>query len=240
MPSEHDDLSPKRDQRNEYKRLAAHHAVESVKSGMVVGLGHGTTAAFAIARIGELLRAGTLNNIVGIPCSRVTEAEARRSGIPTGMLESHPEIDLTIDGADEVDPRLDMIKGGGGALLREKVVAEASKRCIYIVDESKLSPCVGTLRSLPVEVIPFAWKPVSRYLLSLGATNVVRREVVGRPFLTDEENFILDCTFGPLNKPGELGAALRRRAGVIEHGLFLGLATDVIVSGPAGLKHMTR
>ncbi|TLY28778.1 MAG: ribose 5-phosphate isomerase A [Ignavibacteria bacterium] len=235
MPPVHDDPSGKRDEpppRDE--------SPPRDDSRMLVGLGHGTTAGFAIARIGELLRARTLNNIVGIPCSRITEAEARRSGIPTGILESHPEIDLTIDGADEVDPQLNMIKGGGGALLREKVVAEASKRCIYIIDESKLSPRVGTLRSVPVEVIPFAWKPVSRYLQSLGATSVVRREVVGRPFLTDEEKFILDCTFGALNDPGDLGGAVRRRAGVIEHGLFLGLATDVIVSGPSGLRHMTR
>ncbi|HYQ86253.1 MAG TPA: ribose 5-phosphate isomerase A [Bacteroidota bacterium] len=234
------DKSRTRHKLNEYKRRAAECAVEFVESGMVVGLGHGTTAGFAVVLIGELLRVGRLNDIIGIPCSNEMEAEAVRAGIPTGTLETHPEIDLTIDGADEVDPRLDMIKGGGGALLREKVVAEASRRRIYIVDETKLSPCIGTLHSVPVEVTPFAWKPVSAYLTSLKATSVVRREKNGRPFLTDQGNFILDCNFGRLGKPEKLAAGLKGRAGIIEHGLFLGLATDVIVSGPAGTKHMTR
>jgi ribose 5-phosphate isomerase A len=234
------DKSRTRDKLNEYKRRAAECAVELVESGMVVGLGHGTTAGFAVVRIGELLRVGRLSNIIGIPCSKETDTQAVRAGIPTGTLETHPDIDLTIDGADEVDPRLDMIKGGGGALLREKIVAEASKRRVYIVDETKLSPCIGTLHSVPVEVMPFAWKPVLGYLESLKATSVVRREQNGRPFLTDQGNFILDCKFGPLGKPEKLATELRRRAGVIEHGLFLGLATDVIVSGPAGIRHMTR
>jgi ribose 5-phosphate isomerase A len=214
--------------------------VELVESGMVVGLGHGTTAGFAVVRIGELLRVGRLHDITGIPCSKETDAGAVRAGIPIGTLESHPNIDLTIDGADEIDSRLDMIKGGGGALLREKIVAEASKRRVYIADERKLSPCIGTLTGVPVEVIPFAWKPVSLYLSSLGATDVVRRVANGRPFITDQGNFILDCKFGPLSKPDKLAEALTRRAGVIEHGLFLGLATDVIISGPAGTRHLTR
>jgi ribose 5-phosphate isomerase A len=227
------------DESSEFKGRAAERAVELVKSGMVVGLGHGTTAAFATSRLGELLRQGKVTGIVGVPCSKQTESEARKAGIPTGTLDDHPVIDIVIDGADEVDPKLNMIKGGGGALLREKVVAQASKRRVYIVDETKLVPVLGTLRALPVEVIPFALKPVLSYLESLKTTAVLRLSKERTPFLTDQGNFIIDCNTGPIQRPEEFAAALQSYAGIVEHGLFLHLATDLFVSGSKGLTHMT-
>ena len=163
----------------ELKRRAAERAAESVESGMVVGLGAGSTAAFAVRRISELLREGRLRDILGLPCSTQVEAEARRLGIPLTTLGEHPAVDLTIDGADEVDPELNLIKGGGGALLREKIVAQASRREIIVVDERKLSPALGTHWPVPVEVVPFGWPAQAAYLESLGARPVPRRNPDG-------------------------------------------------------------
>ena len=159
-----------------FKQQAAYEAVKQVTSGMVVGLGTGSTAKHAVIRIGELIRNGELKEIVGIPSSVQTEALAREAGIPLTTFDDHPRIDLTIDGADEVDPGLNLIKGGGGALLREKILAQASRRNIIIVDESKLSEQLGTLWSLPVEVIPFARRTEEGYLNSLGATPNLRTD----------------------------------------------------------------
>lgn len=177
------------------KEKAARHAVESVKSGMVLGLGTGSTVAFALKRIGQRLKAGQLTDIAGIPTSLQTEKLARELGIPLATFEKRTEIDLTIDGADEVDPRLNLIKGGGGALLREKVVAQASRRNIIIVDDSKYSLVLGTRWPLPVEVIPFAWPLEADYANSLGARVALRKNVDGSPFTTDQGNYILDCDF---------------------------------------------
>lgn len=222
------------------KQGAAEQAVEFCESGMVVGLGHGSTAIFAVRRIAELLKAGTVKDIRGIPCSAQVETEARKLGIPLTTLEEHPVIDLTIDGADEVDPNLDLIKGAGGALLREKIVAQASRREIIVVDESKLSPALGTHSALPVEVIPFGWHAQKIYLESLGARVRVRTNSDGTWFKTDQGNLIIDCTFGPIEQPALLGASLRERAGIVEHGFFLGLVTDVICAGPEGVRHLER
>jgi ribose 5-phosphate isomerase A len=220
------------------KQQAAWRAVELVEPGMVVGLGHGSTVAFALHRIARLLQGGELRDILGIPCSRQVEAEARQLGIPLTTLEIHPVIDLTIDGADEVDPHLNLIKGGGGALLREKIVAQASRREVIVVDQSKLSPTLGTHWPVPVEVLPFGWRSQAAYLKSLGAEVTLRRSSDGTPFRTDQDNLILDCRFGPIPDPVELAARLDRRAGIVEHGLFLGLATDVIVAGDGGIQHL--
>jgi ribose 5-phosphate isomerase A len=222
------------------KQQAAEKAVEFIESGMVIGLGHGSTAIFAVRRIAELLQAGALREIIGIPCSTQVEVEARQLGIPLTTLEEHPVIDLTIDGADEVDPNLDLIKGAGGALLREKIVAQASRREIIVVDESKLSPALGTHRALPVEVAPFGWRAQAAYLETLGARVSVRHASKGALFKTDQGNLIIDCNFGPIAQPALLGAALSERAGIVEHGLFLGLATDVIVAGTEGVHHLRR
>jgi ribose 5-phosphate isomerase A len=222
-----------------YKRQAAERAVEWVASGMVVGLGAGTTALFAVRRIGELLRDGQLRNIVGIPCSRVVEAEARRLGIPLSNLDDRASIDLTIDGADDVDPELNLIKGAGGALLREKIVAQASHRELIVIDKTKRSPMLGTGRPVPVEVVPFGWASQAEYLQQLGAHVTVRRSSDGRPFRTDQGNLILDSMFGPIERPAELAALLDTRAGIVEHGLFVGMATDLVVAGPDGIRHLT-
>ena len=223
-----------------FKKQAAEKAVEFIESGMVIGLGHGSTSLFAVRRIAELLNAGTLKEIVGVPCSTQVEAEARQLRIPLATLEEFPVIDLTIDGADEVDPNLDLIKGAGGALLREKIVAQASRREIIVIDESKLSPALGTHRALPVEVAPFGWRAQATYIETLGARVTVRQASKEIPFKTDQGNLILDCTFGPIAEPALLGAALSARAGIVEHGLFLGLATDVIMAGAEGIRHLRR
>lgn len=219
-------------------RRAAERAVEFVESAMVVGLGHGSTAAFAIARIAELLKNGRLRDILGVPCSSQVEKEARRLDIPLTTLEDHPSIDLTIDGADEVDPQLNLIKGGGGALLREKVVAQSSRREIIVVDESKLSPALGTRRQVPVEVVPFGWRSQVEYLESLGARVTVREAAAGEHFKSDQGNMILDCNFGRISEPAQLAAKLEQRAGIVEHGLFIGLASDVIVGDKQGTRHL--
>jgi ribose 5-phosphate isomerase A len=223
-----------------FKKAAAQHALRFLESGMVVGLGHGTTAVFAVEGLASLLNSGDLEGIVGIPCSRQTRTMAESLGIIVSSLDQHPVIDVTIDGADEVDPRLNLIKGGGGALLREKIVAQASRREVIIVDGSKLSPTLGHRRTVPVEVIPFGWRQQAEYLEALGARVTVRKAEGGSLFITQQGNVILDCGFGPLSDPEGLAEAIKRRTGVVEHGLFVGLATDVIVSGPDGIRHLRK
>jgi ribose 5-phosphate isomerase A len=222
------------------KQQAAWYAVDFVESGMVVGLGHGSTTIFVVRCIAQLLREGQLQGILGVPCSLHVEEDARQLGIPLTTLDEHPVVDLTIDGADEVDPGLNLIKGGGGALLREKIVAQASRREIIVVDESKLSPALGTHWPVPVEVIPFGWRSQAAYLESLGARPVLRQNANGTSFKTDHGNLILDCHFGPISDPAQLAAQLNERAGIVEHGLFLGLATDVIVASEEGIRHLKR
>lgn len=224
----------------QYKQAAAARAVEFVQAGMKVGLGTGSTAIFATRRIAELLRTGALRDVVGFATSRATAAEAARLGIPMLSDDLPSDLDLTIDGADEVDPGMDLIKGGGGALLREKIVAQVSRREIIVVDESKPSPRLGTRVPLPVEVIPFGWLSQARFLESLGARCVVRRDANGAQYVTDSGNMILDCHFGPIADAPALALALDARAGIVEHGLFIGLATDLIVAGARGVFHTAR
>ncbi|MGQ9888455.1 MAG: ribose-5-phosphate isomerase RpiA [Aggregatilineales bacterium] len=240
----------------QFKQQAALRAVELVQPGMVVGLGEGRTALLAVRRIGELLQAGALTNILGVAASLRMEAEAQRLGIPLTTLNAHPCIDFTIDGADEVDPRLDLIKGGGGALLREKIIAQATRREVIVVDEAKLVPALGTAWAVPVEVVPFGWRSQYDYLSGLGARVVPRLASVNlkageQPaagpdtpldalYHTDQGNIILDCHFGPIHDAAALAERIKRRAGVVEHGLFLGLAHEVIVAGPGGVRHLRR
>jgi len=228
------------DKQEKLKQEAAHHAVGFIKSGMVVGLGTGSTAAFAVMRIAERLKSRDLKNIVGIPTSIRTEKLARELEIPLCGLDAQPAIDVTIDGADEVDEDLNLIKGGGGALLREKVVAQASRRNIIVVDESKLSLRLGTRWALPVEVIPFATKAEENFLKSLGAAVTLRLDAQGQPYKTDQHNYILDANFGQMADPNRLAAKLNERAGIVEHGLFLGLAGDVIVAAQDEIRHLKR
>ena len=229
------------DPRAKLKQEAAEFAVQFVHSGMVVGLGTGSTAIFATRRIGALLQSGELQNITAFATSRATQDEAEQLAIPM-MDDSLPlAIDLTIDGADEVDPLFNLIKGGGGALFREKIVAQASAREIIVVDDSKLSDRLGTRFALPVEVSPFGWRSQLRFLESLGARCIIRKNKQdGSQFVTDSGNMILDCNFGPNADVNALAAQLGARAGIIEHGLFLGIATDVIVAGESGIRHLKR
>jgi ribose 5-phosphate isomerase A len=227
------------DEQARFKREAAEYAVTYVKSGMIVGLGTGSTAIFATRQIAELLNSGELRDIRGFATSKAVWEEAVRLGIPMLTDDMPQEIDLTIDGADEVDPKLNLIKGGGRALLREKIVAEASHREIIVVDESKLSPQLGTRWPLPVEVLPFGWQSQARYLSSLGAVVSLRRSHDGSEVRTDQDNMILDCNFGPIADPKNLAEKLSARAGIMEHGLFLNLTRDVIVAGFKGARHLT-
>ncbi len=220
------------------KKLAAHRAVEFIRSGMVVGLGHGSTTAFAIERLARLLQSGELTDIIAVPCSLEVERHATRLGIPLTSLEDHPVIDLTIDGADEVDGQMNLIKGGGGALLREKVVACASQREIIIIDGSKLSAKLGTRFALPVEVVPFAWTIEKQFIEGLGA-EVIRRGG-DAPFETDQGNYILDCRFPTIDDAPQLARLLNDRAGIVEHGLFIDLATDLIVADERGVHCFRR
>lgn len=227
-------------QREELKRQAAEHAASLVQSGMVIGLGVGSTAIYAVRRIGALLASGELQNITGIPCALRVEEEARRLGIPITTLEDHAHVDLTIDGADEVDPQLNLIKGGGAALLREKIVAQSSMREVIIVDESKLSARLGTTWALPVEVVPFGWGAQARWIATLGAKVNLRLRENGEPLHTDQGNYLLDCNFGPIDDLETLAAQLSTRVGIVEHGLFLGMATDLIVAGADGIRHIQK
>jgi ribose 5-phosphate isomerase A len=228
------------DDRSRLKQRAANYAVRFIRSGMKVGLGTGSTAYFATLRIAELLRQGTLQDIVAFPTSRAAWQLAESTGIPL-MDDSMPsEIDITIDGADEVDPDLNLIKGGGGALFREKIVAQATHREIIIVDDSKLSSALGKHSSLPVEVAAFGWRSQMRFLELIGAGPVIRQLDDGSQFVTDSGNMILDCHFPPIPDPIALAATLSARAGIIEHGLFVGLTSDLIVAGDSGIRHLQR
>jgi len=229
-------MNPREDQ----KRRAAWEAVEQVQSGMVIGLGTGTTVAWALKRLAERLASGEIKEISGVPSSRNTAEKAVRLGIPLTDLDSHPVLDLTIDGADEVDPDLNLIKGGGGALLREKVLAQASRRNVIVVDASKLSPYLGSQRKLPVEVTTFAIKSIERYLVFLGAKVHIRQSYAGSPVRTDQNNLILDADFGPLPDPHGLAFKLADRAGIVAHGLFLNLADEVIVGEADTVRHDRR
>ncbi len=223
-----------------YKKQAAERGVEFVRSGMIVGLGTGSTAILATRRIAELLHQGALKSILGFATSKAVWNEAERLGIPMMSEEMPHTIDLAIDGADEVDPELNLIKGGGGALLREKIVAQSSRRFIIVADESKRSPKLGQHHPVPVEVLAFGWRSQERYLESLGARVSVRKTPEGSPFVTDSGNMILDCHFGVIADPHGLAAALNAKAGIIEHGLFLGLATDLVLAGRDGVHHLER
>ena len=226
--------------RDALKKMAGEKAVELVESGMVVGLGFGSTAVHALRLIGQLIRDGKLKGIQAIPTSNSIAEEAREAMIPLTSLEDHPRIDITIDGADEVDPALNLIKGGGGALLREKIIAQATTREIIVVDDQKLSPVLGTHFDLPVEIIPFGLVPVEAFIRSLGAVPKLRLKLDGTPFVSDGVNYILDCRFGAIEDPYALSAVLKTRAGIVEHGLFLDLTSEVIIAASDGIRSMKK
>ncbi|HTR23911.1 MAG TPA: ribose-5-phosphate isomerase RpiA [Terriglobales bacterium] len=208
------------------KELAGRSAAQLVRDGEIVGLGTGSTAYFAVIALGERVKAGL--KITGIPTSIATGELAQKLGIPLTTLAQNPVIDIVIDGADEIDPHLNLIKGGGGAHLREKVIASASKKMIVIADSTKVVDYLGKF-PLPVEIIDFGRPVVERKIAALGASIKQRTCKDGSPYITDNGNPILDCTFGKIADPPALAATLSAIAGVVEHGLFINLATLALV-----------
>ena len=222
------------------KRQAAERALEFVEDGMILGLGTGSTARHVVEGLGERLRAGALRDIAGVPTSRETERLALEAGVPLVTLEQEPRLDLTIDGADEIDPSLNLIKGLGGALLWEKIVASASDRLVIVADESKCVERLGEQAPLPVEVVPFGWTTHLAYLDLLGAQATLRQDEKGRPVVTDGGHYLLDCRFSDgLLEPERLERELRQRVGIIESGLFLRMADAAVIAGAAGVRVLT-
>ena len=223
------------------KRLAAARAVELVRPGMRLGLGTGSTARHFVDLVGARVRAGL--DVICIPTSEATRAQAESLGIHLTTLDQTPELDLTVDGADEFDPALDCVKGGGGALLREKIVAAASTRMVVITDRSKQVNHLGRF-PLPVEVVPFGLEATRRLITKVatqtGCSGAIRlrHDAAGHVFVTDGGHYILDCDFGMIPDAPLLAAGLATIPGVVEHGLFIGLATAVIVADAAGIEIM--
>jgi ribose 5-phosphate isomerase A len=221
--------------RNHLKRAAALRAIEEVKDGMVVGLGTGSTAAFVVEGLAARVTAGL--RVVGIPTSERTAAQARRLGIPISTFAEHQRLDLTIDGADEVQlGTLDLIKGLGGALLREKIVAAASDRLVIVVDQEKLVDQLGEHTPVPVEVTQFGWQATAVALAKLGCVPARRYATGEQPYLTDGGNHILDCRFGPLADPGAIEQNIAMTVGTVESGLFVGRTSVVVVASKTGVE----
>ncbi len=210
----------------EEKQAAARWSLGFIKNGHVVGLGTGSTASYAIRFLAERVREGL--QIRGIPTSGHSRDLAAGLGIPLTTLDECPQIDVTIDGADEINPSFELIKGGGGALLREKIVASVSRTVVIIADSSKQVPVLGKF-PLPVEVVPFAQTVLTRQMEALGASVTMRKDKAGRPFVTDEGHYLLDCSFGEIPHPARLAGELDAMTGVVEHGLFLGIAEVVLI-----------
>lgn len=223
------------DPRTAAKRAAGQAAVDRyVRSGMRVGLGTGSTAVWAVRRLGALLADGALTDVAGVATSDASAREATACRIPLTTLDYNPRLDLTVDGADEVSPALDLIKGGGGAHMRERIVAQASGRLVIVVDDTKLVPALGTGFAVPVEVVQMARHPEQDFLESLGARVTQRSNPDGTPFVTDGGNWILDADLGPITDTTTLLCRLHERAGVVAVGLFLGMASVVLVATPDG------
>jgi len=213
-------------QKDREKEAAGSAGARFVQDGQIVGLGTGTTAVHAIRALGERVKGGL--KILGIPTSKRSDELARSVGIPLTTFEEHQSIDVTIDGADEFDPALNLIKGGGGALLREKIVASATKFYVIVTDDSKQVAALGKF-PLPVEVIPFAEPLLAQEIEALGASVKLRRDDAGKPYVTDEGHHILDCSFGRIADPPELALKLSQMPGIVEHGLFVGMANVVLI-----------
>jgi ribose 5-phosphate isomerase A len=224
----------------QYKQQAAARALDEVQSGMALGLGSGSTARYLVLGLAERLRDGRLRDIIGVPTSDATAALARQHGVPLATLDTQPVLDLAMDGADEIDPQLNLIKGLGGALLREKIVACSARRFVIVADDTKLVTQLGQRAPLPVEVVPFGQALAERRLRELGATPVLRRAGDGTVYRTDQGNIILDCRFASLADPASIGVAVRAIPGVVEHGLFISMAAAAYVAGAQGVAVITQ
>jgi len=231
-------MTPHNIPQDNWKQEAGTAAAQLIEEGMVVGLGSGSTAAYFIYALAQRMQSG-LSIVGAVPTSTASAELAGNLGIPLTDLDVHPVLDIDIDGADEIDPQLNLIKGGGGALLREKVVAYASRRFIVIADETKLVPQLGRRMPLPVEVIPFAETPVRLRIEALGAS--VQLRMLGEaPYHTDNGNYILDCSFpGGITAPLDLEAQVRAIVGVVATGLFLGITGQAIIGGPGGVRSIS-
>jgi ribose 5-phosphate isomerase A len=219
------------------KQRAATQAASEVQSGTRIGLGSGSTVNFIAAALGERIRRGDLHDIEVVVASRWTAAAVREAGLPLGSLEENAELALAMDGADEIDGQRNMIKGGGGALLRERVVLGAAKQRLIVGDESKLVQTLGERWALPVEVVQFGWRVAEVALRQLGSEPVLRMDG-DEVFVTDEGNYILDCPFGLISDPAVLARELRGVPGVMDHGLFLGLADRILLGTADGVREM--
>ncbi len=219
------------------KQAAARRSLEYVRAGYVVGLGTGSTAYYAIRFLGEMVRSGL--KILAIPTSVTSRDLAVSAGIPLTTFEDCSEIDVTIDGADEISPALELIKGGGGALLREKIVASASRKIVIIADSTKQVPGLGK-SPLPVEVVPFAEALLMKRISKLDASVTLRKDPYGRPLITEEGHHILDCCFGLIPDPERLANDLKSMPGVVEHGLFLDLADVALIGKDSEVLELTR
>lgn len=224
----------------ELKRAAAEKAVDLIEDGMILGLGTGSTARHVLQVIAERRGRGELQRIIGVPTSRATHDFATELGIPLSTLDDNPRLDLAIDGADEVDPDMNLIKGLGGALLWEKIVANAAERLVIVVDENKLVEILCARAPVPIEVVKFAWTTHLGFLEDLGG-QAARREKDGEPFVTDSGNYIIDCTFADgLSDAWQLELELQQRPGIVESGLFLDMAESVIVAAAGGINVLAR
>lgn len=223
------------------KRKAAERAVDLIEDGMILGLGTGSTARHVLEVIAERRGRGELAKIRGVPTSRATHEYARELAIPTTTLEKDPHLDLAIDGADEVDPDLNLIKGLGGALLWEKIVASAADRLVIVVDEKKLVERLCDRAPVPIEVVTFAWSTHLRFLEEIGGKPSLRKLQNGEPFITDSGHYIIDCAFEEgLADAWRLEMELQQRPGVVETGLFLDMAESVVVAAEAGINVLER
>jgi ribose 5-phosphate isomerase A len=223
-----------------FKQAAALKAIEFVRDGMVVGLGTGSTAKHMVVALGEKIRAGM--SLRGVPTSQETAALAKQAGIPLVDTEDRWEVDVAIDGADQVDPDFNLIKGGGGALLKEKIVAASAKQFIVMIDHTKQVPVLGGSFPLPIEIIPFGWDGTARGIETLTKGRVVLRERNGAPFKTEAGHFIVDAHIDRIDRPGELESALNLIPGVVETGLFVGRTNILVVGTPHGVHtiHVPR
>lgn len=224
---------------DQLKQQAAAAAVATITSGMVVGLGTGSTAAFAVSALAERMQKEGIR-VIGVPTSQRTAEQAQSLGIPLATLEEQPILDVAIDGADEIEVgSLNLIKGAGGALLREKLVEVSAKRLIIVADASKKVARLGTKFALPVEVVRFGWQSTLERVKAVGCTPTLRLTASGDPYITDENHYILDCQFPPMEDAAAIAAALKSIAGVVEHGLFIGLTSEAIIATADGIEQLT-